>query len=70
MKPLNHNRYLNLLKRILKADFVGWVTEKDKKFLRVKVGGNDHLLPLEGNLITKETYEQLINELVTNEQQE
>ena len=37
MKPLNHNRYLNLLKRILKADFVGWVTEKDKKFLSLNI---------------------------------
>lgn len=68
MQPLNHSRYLNLIKRILKADFVGWVMDKDKKSLRVKVGGNDHLLPLEGELINKDTYEQLIKQLVTDEQ--
>ena len=47
---LNHNFYLNVIKRMLGASFVGWITEKDKKTLMVKVQGNSHPLPLEGFL--------------------
>lgn len=63
---LNHNRYLSVIKRILKADFVGWINEKDKKSLKVKVGSSEHFLPLEGGEITEDTYKRLINELLNN----
>lgn len=62
---LNHNRYLTLLKRLLKADFVGWIDDKGKLSLKVKVGKNIHFLPLEGgDNITEDTYNKLINELL------
>lgn len=62
---LNHNRYLTLLKRLLKADFVGWIDDKGKLSLKVKVGKNIHFLPLEGgDTITEDTYNKLINELL------
>lgn len=62
---LNHSRYLTLLKRLLNADFVGWVDDKGKLSLKVKVGKNIHFLPLEGgDTINEETYNRLINELL------
>lgn len=61
-----HSKYLSLIKRILKADFVGWVNEKNVNFLRVKVGKNEHFLPFEGGEITEDTYKRLIEELLNN----
>ena len=65
---LNHNFYLNIIKRMLGASFVGWITEKDKKTLMVKVQGNSHPLPLEGGEITEETYRRLIFELTKQDE--
>ncbi len=64
-QPLKHSQYLNVIKKILKADFVGWVTEGDKKSLKIKVGKNVHLLPLEGEEINEETYRDLIQKLLS-----
>lgn len=64
---LNHNYYLNVIKKMLNASFVGWVTEKDSKTLLVKVNGKSLPLPLEGGDITEETYRRLILELIGNE---
>ena len=64
---LNHNYYLNVIKKMLNASFVGWVTEKDSKTLLVKVNGKSLPLPLEGGDITEETYRRLILELICNE---
>lgn len=61
---LEHSKYLNIVKKLLKADFVGWITEGNKKSLRVKVGVNEHLLPLEGEEINEETYRDLINKIL------
>lgn len=61
---LKHSFYLDKIKDILKADFVGWVTEGEKKSLRVKVKNKEHLLPLEGELINEETYKDLIRKLL------
>ena len=63
---LNHNYYLNVIKKMLNASFVGWVTEKDSKTLLVKVNGKSLPLPLEGGDITEETYRRLILELIGN----
>ena len=63
---LNHNYYLNVIKKMLNASFVGWVTEKDNKTLLVKVNGKSHPLPLEGGDITEDTYRRLILELMNN----
>ena len=63
---LNHNYYLNVIKKMLNASFVGWVTEKDNKTLLVKVNGKSHPLPLEGGDITEDTYRKLILELMNN----
>ena len=62
-EPLNHSYYTEIIKRLLKADFVGWVTEKNKKFLKVTKGGKKHILPLEGEDIRHETYSRLIKDL-------
>lgn len=62
---LNHSRYLTLIKRLLNADFVGWVDDKSKLSLKVKVGKNIHFLHLYGgDTINEETYNRLINELL------
>lgn len=63
---LNHNYYLNVIKKMLNASFVGWVTEKNSKTLLVKVNGKSLPLPLEGGDITEETYRRLILELIGN----
>lgn len=63
---LNHNYYLNVIKKMLNASFVGWVTEKNSKTLLVKVNGKSLPLPLEGGDITEETYRRLILELMNN----
>lgn len=64
---LRHSFYLNKVKQILKADFVGWVTEGDKRSLRVKVKDKEHFLPLEGEEINEETYRDLIQKLLSPE---
>lgn len=63
-KLLNNTPYLTAIKKILKADFVGWVTEKDKKSLKIKMQGKEFLLPLEGEEINHETYMDLIRHLM------
>ena len=67
---LKHSEYLKRIKKLLKADFVGWVTEKDKKSLRIKVKGNEHFLPLIGEEINEETYRDLINKLLSPTEEE
>lgn len=68
-QPLNHSYYLSIIKRILKASFVGWITDKNTRSLMVKVAGKEHLLPLEGEEINHETYSHLIKNLVTKDEQ-
>lgn len=62
-----HSHYLGIVKRILKASFVGWETYKDKKSLKVKVQGKTFSLPLVGEEINHETYSHLIKELLNKE---
>lgn len=59
-----HSKYLQVIKKLLKADFVGWITEKDKKSLRIKVQGKEFILPLQGGEINEETYKDLVRKLV------
>lgn len=54
--------YLELIKKILKASFVGWVFEKGGKFLKVVVNKKEHLIPFKGE-VTQSTYEDLIKKL-------
>lgn len=61
---LNHNKYLNIIRRITGASFVGWISEKDKKSLKVTIKGVESHLPLIGTDITQGTYAQLINHLL------
>ena len=65
---LIHSHYLEIIKRILKASNVCWITEKDKKSLRVTINKKVHLIALEGGEIGEETYRNLIQNLLTNEQ--
>lgn len=62
---LKDSFYLEKIKSLLKADFVGWVTQGQDKFLRVKVGKNDHLVPLIGTEINEKTYDDLITKMLT-----
>jgi hypothetical protein len=65
---LNHSYYTGIIKNILKASFVGWIEEKDKKSLRIVINKKEFLLPLEGGTeITHETYNQLVKGLITQE---
>lgn len=61
---LEHSKYLQAIKKLLKADFVGWITEKDKKSLRIKVKSKEFILPLQGGEINEETYKDLVRKLV------
>jgi c-di-AMP phosphodiesterase-like protein len=66
-ESLKHSYYLNIIKRILKANFVGWVEEKDKKYLKVTIKNQKiPLIPFEGE-IRHETYNQFIKDLLNNE---
>ena len=62
-KYSEHSKYLEIVKKLLKADFVGWITEKNKKSLKIKVGKNVHILPLEGE-INEETYKDLVRKIL------
>lgn len=61
---LKHSLYLDKVKKLLKADFVGWVTQGETKLLRVKINNKEHYLPLEGEEINEETYMHLIRNLL------
>lgn len=64
IKYLKHSDYLKSIKKLLKADFVGWITEGDKKSLRIKIQGKDFILPLEGEEINEDTYKDLVRKLL------
>lgn len=67
MLPQIHNQYLSAIKRLLGASFVGWVQEKNKKYLKVTVKKQDIFLPFEGGeLITEESYKKLIKDIINN----
>ena len=61
---LNHNYYLNLIKKVTRASYVGWIEEKGSKTLKVVIDNKENLLPLIGGDITVGTYTQLISSLV------
>lgn len=63
-EELVHSYYLNIIRRILKASFVGWVTNKDKKSLKIVKNKKEHILPFEGE-IRHETYAKFIKDLIT-----
>lgn len=67
-----HSFYLDLIKKIVKASFVGWVEVKGEKFLRVIINKDEKLLPFPAKKeITEETYTDLIEKLTKqNEQKE
>lgn len=67
MLPQIHSQYLSAIKRLLGASFVGWIQEKDKKYLKVTVKKQDILLPFEdGKSITAESYEVLIKDIINS----
>lgn len=60
-----HNQYLSAIKRLLGASFVGWEQEKNKKQLKITVKKNNIYLPFEGGeLITEDSYKQLIKDII------
>lgn len=63
--PIEHNYYLNLIKKLLKASFVGWVKDKENKYLKIVINKNTISLPFEGgDIIGKESYINLINDII------
>ena len=65
MQPEIHNHYLNTIKRLLGASFVGWVNEKDKKYLKVTINKQNITLPFEGGaIISEDSYKDLIKNIV------
>jgi hypothetical protein len=64
---INHNYYLNTLKKLLGASFVGWVTEKETKYLKVTIKGKSFQIPFDGGDIGHESYTNLINSFLTLE---
>ena len=60
-----HNQYLNAIKKLLGASFVGWEQEKNKKQLKITVKKNNIYLPFQGgDLITEDSYKQLIKDII------
>ena len=60
-----HNQYLNAIKKLLGASFVGWEQEKNKKQLKITVKKNNIYLPFQGGeLITEDSYKQLIKDII------
>ena len=67
LSPKIHNQYLSAIKRLLGASFVGWVQEKNKKYLKVTVKKQDIFLPFEGGeMITEESYKVLIKNIINS----
>ena len=65
MQPKVHNHYLNTIKRLLGASFVGWVNEKDKKYLKVTINKQNIMLPFEGGaIISEDSYKDLIKNIL------
>ena len=65
MLPQQHNAYLDAIKTLLSASFVGWVREKDKKSLRIIINKKELFLPFEGGeIITEESYKDLIKNII------
>ena len=65
MQPEIHNHYLNIIKRLLRASFVGWVNDKDKKYLKVNINNQNITLPFEGgDIISEESYKDLIKNIL------
>jgi hypothetical protein len=65
--PQTHNRYLSAIRRLLGASFVGWVKEKEEKYLRIVINKKEIRLPFKGgDLITEESYKNLIKELLNS----
>lgn len=68
---LNHSYYLNIVKNILKASFVGWITENNQRSLRIIKDKQEHFLPIgEGKEINDNTYRDLINQLISKNNDE
>jgi len=67
LSPKTHNLYLDAIKKLLSASFVGWVQEKDKKSLRIVINKKELFLPFEGGeIITEESYKKLITDIINN----
>jgi hypothetical protein len=65
LHPVMHNYYLNIIKKLLRASFVGWVTDKQGKYLKIVVNKNTMALPFEGgDIIGEESYKNLIREII------
>jgi hypothetical protein len=66
---INHNYYLNTLKKLLGASFVGWVTEKEDKYLKITVEGKSFTVPFSGGDIGHESYTNLINSFLNRNEE-
>lgn len=65
MNPQIHNYYLNLIKKLLNASFVGWINEKNSKYLLITINNNNLKLPFKGgDEITEKAYKDLINTII------
>ncbi len=66
MKNNIHSYYLTLLRRLIKASFVGWVSENNKKYLQFKIDGKTISMVFEGKEITEQDYRKLIENILEN----
>lgn len=65
LHPSIHNYYLSVIKKLLRASFVGWVTDRQGKYLKIVVNKNAMALPFEGgDIIGEESYRKLIREII------
>jgi predicted transcriptional regulator len=69
MTPQAHSTYLNHIKKLLSASFVGWEQIKDKKQLKIVLKEGVFILPFEeGKIITEDTYKDLIQNIFMDTQ--
>lgn len=60
-----HNYYLSTIKRLLGASFVGWVQEKQDKYLKIIVKKQVLTVPFDqGKEITNQSYKKLIQDIL------
>lgn len=65
LHPYIHNYYLTTIKKMLGASFVGWVQDRNGKYLKITVKGNTTNLPFQGGeIIGEESYRKLINDIL------
>lgn len=67
MQTQIHNYYLSQIKKLLRASFVGWVQEKEDKYLKIVINKQSIPVPFDkGKIITEDSYKKFIKDIIEN----